>query len=73
MNKALFTQIRAHANEYLLIVTGSGHHTKGASLNNRNSKLFETVKSFLINWNLTFQIVKDGNGYEGAFRISTNL
>lgn len=69
VNKTLVARIRAQSNESVLVVTGSGHHTRPGGAH--HSKLFESVKSFLTYWGLMYQIVKDGNGYEGAFRIST--
>ena len=84
-NKLLYTRVISQCLPYVYIITGTGHHTKGQSGTGTNatsnvkgdstvetkSRLFTAVDQYLSEWQLTYSVVADSNGYGGAFRIST--
>ncbi len=68
INKELLQKIRSQNIQSVVIITGSGHHATSGSIH--KPRLFSSVKRLLQEYELDFQIVKDNNGFEGAFRVS---
>ena len=52
-------------------VTGITSNVKGNGTVGTKSRLFTAVDQYLSEWQLTYSVVADSNGYGGAFRIST--
>ena len=50
----------------LWVVTGTGHHRSGHAA---AGVLFKATREYLNSCNLKFDIGKDGNGYNGAFKV----
>lgn len=77
LNAKLSHRIRATNLQSIVIITGTGHHTIGAksaqeSLSpSTRPRLFNSVKQLLQEYEMNFQVVRDANGFDGAFRVST--
>ncbi|GJD05545.1 MutS protein homolog 4 [Galdieria sulphuraria] len=50
----------------VIIVTGSGHHTKGKKT---PARLYPAVEHFLLSRHYSFEVLKDTNKYAGAFLV----
>ncbi|KAK4528880.1 hypothetical protein GAYE_SCF66G6828 [Galdieria yellowstonensis] len=58
--------IGSSSSENIIVITGSGHHTKGKKT---PARLYPAVEQFLLSHRYSFQVVKDTNKYAGAFLV----